>query len=180
NIATAPLGGPMGALMLAGAAMYYFYQKTEQAKQEAHDFADNVDQLTDKLKELSYQEIARDVQDASDKQKILNGEMEEEEKQLARLEARLRIQQDALGNNPELIERNTINILREKITLEGNLAENKKRSELITRYLTDAQNEYDKKLKEAIDLSVKSASAIDIEKSALGRLTQQIREATGA
>ncbi|WP_368910233.1 hypothetical protein, partial [Proteus penneri] len=89
-------------------------------------------------------------------------------------------QQDALGNNPELIERNTINILREKITLEGNLAENKKRSELITRYLTDAQNEYDKKLKEAIDLSVKSASAIDIEKSALGRLTQQIREATGA
>ncbi|MEQ5179298.1 tape measure protein [Proteus genomosp. 6] len=180
NIATAPLGGPMGALMLAGAAMYYFYQKTEQAKQEAHDFADNVDQLTDKLKELSYQEIARDVQDASDKQKILNAEMEEQEKQLARLEARLRIQQDALGNNPELIERNTINILREKITLEGNLAENKKRSELITRYLTDAQNEYDKKLKEAIDLSVKSASAIDIEKSALGRLTQQIREATGA
>ncbi|OXK82151.1 tape measure protein [Escherichia coli] len=180
NIATAPLGGPMGALMLAGAAMYYFYQKTEQAKQEAHDFADNVDQLTDKLKELSYQEIARDVQDASDKQKVLNAEMEEQEKQLARLEARLRIQQDALGNNPELIERNTINILREKITLEGNLAENKKRSELITRYLTDAQNEYDKKLKEAIDLSVKSASAIDIEKSALGRLTQQIREATGA
>ncbi|MDK6864177.1 phage tail tape measure protein, partial [Nosocomiicoccus ampullae] len=54
NIATAPLGGPMGALMLAGAAMYYFYQKTEQAKQEARDFADSIDQLTVKLKELSY------------------------------------------------------------------------------------------------------------------------------
>ncbi|WP_109372785.1 tape measure protein [Proteus genomosp. 6] len=180
NIATAPLGGPMGALMLAGAAMYYFYQKTEQAKQEAHDFADNVEQLTDKLKELSYQEIARDVQDASDKQKVLNAEMEEQEKQLARLEARLRMQQDALGNNPELIERNTINILREKIELEGDLAENRKKSENITRYLADAQDEYDKKLKEAIDLSVKSATTLDIEKSALGRLTQQIREATGA
>ncbi|MBI6340334.1 tape measure protein [Proteus sp. PR00224] len=180
NIATAPLGGPMGALMLAGAAMCYFYQKTEQAKQEAHDFADNVEQLTDKLKELSYQEIARDVQDASDKQKVLNAEMEEQEKQLARLEARLRMQQDALGNNPELIERNTINILREKIELEGDLAENRKKSENITRYLADAQDEYDKKLKEAIDLSVKSATTLDIEKFALGRLTQQIREATGA
>ncbi|EPO7877232.1 tape measure protein [Proteus mirabilis] len=180
NKALGLVGGPMGALMLAGAAMYYFYQKTEQAKQEARDFADSIDQLTAKLKGLSYQEIARDAQDAADKQKVLNAEMEEQEKQLARLEARLRMQQDALGNNPELIERNTINILREKITLEGNLAENKKRSELITRYLADAQNEYDKKLKEAIDLSVKSASAIDIEKSALGRLTQQIREATGA
>ncbi|MBN7158603.1 tape measure protein [Proteus mirabilis] len=180
NIATAPLGGPMGALMLAGAAMYYFHQKTEQAKQEARDFADSVDQLTAKLKELSYQEIARDAQDAADKQKVLNAEMKEQEKQLARLEARLNMQQEALGDNPELIERNTINILREKIKLEGDLAENKKRSELITKYLTDAQNEYDKKLKEAIDLSVKSATTLDIEKSALGRLTTQIREATGA
>ncbi|HEJ9799990.1 TPA: tape measure protein [Proteus mirabilis] len=180
NIATAPLGGPMGALMLAGAAMYYFYQKTEQAKQEAHDFADNVDQLADKLKELSYQEIARDVQDAADKQKVLNAEMEEQEKKLARLEARLKMQQDALGNNPDLIERNTINILREKIELEGDLAENKKKSENITKYLADAQDEYNRKLKEAIDLSVKSATTLDVEKSALGRLTQQIREATGA
>ncbi len=62
----------MGALMLAGAAMYYFYQKTEQAKQEARDFADSIDQLTAKLKGLSYQEIARDAQDAADKQKVLN------------------------------------------------------------------------------------------------------------
>ncbi|EPK2337892.1 TPA: tape measure protein [Proteus mirabilis] len=180
NIATAPLGGPMGALMLAGAAMYYFYQKTEQAKQEAHDFADNIDQLADKLKGLSYQEIARDAQDAADKQKVINAEMEEQEKQLARLEARLRMQQDALGNNPELIERNTINILREKIELEGDLAENKKKSEDITKYLADAQDEYNRKLKEAIDLSVKSATTLDVEKSALGRLTQQIREAAGA
>ncbi|MDM3694771.1 phage tail tape measure protein [Proteus mirabilis] len=174
------LGGPAGVAMLAGAAIYYFHQKTEQAKQEARDFADSVDQLTAKLKELSYQEIARDAQDAADKQKVLNAEMKEQEKQLARLEARLNMQQEALGDNPELIERNTINILREKIKLEGDLAENKKRSELITKYLTDAQNEYDKKLKEAIDLSVKSATTLDIEKSALGRLTQQIRDATGA
>ncbi|WP_368910123.1 tape measure protein, partial [Proteus penneri] len=83
NKALGLVGGPMGALMLAGAAMYYFYQKTEQAKQEARDFADSIDQLTAKLKGLSYQEIARDAQDAADKQKVLNAEMEEQEKQLA-------------------------------------------------------------------------------------------------
>lgn len=174
------LGGPAGVAMLAGAAIYYFYQKSEQAKQEARDFTDSIDQLTAKLKGLSYQEIARDAQDAADKQKVLNAEMEEQEKQLARLEARLRMQQDALGNNPELIERNTINILREKIKLEGDLAENKKRHELISKYLSDAQDEYNRKAKEAIDLSVKSATTLDIEKSAFGRLTTQIREATGA
>ncbi|MDS0823293.1 tape measure protein [Proteus mirabilis] len=174
------LGGPAGVAMLAGAAIYYFYQKSEQAKQEARDFADSIDQLTAKLKGLSYQEIARDAQDAADKQKVLNAEMEEQEKQLARLEARLRMQQDALGNNPELIERNTINILREKIKLEGDLAENKKRHGLISKYLSDAQDEYNRKAKEAIDLSVKSATTLDVEKSAFGRLTTQIREATGA
>ncbi|NBM04327.1 tape measure protein [Proteus sp. G2671] len=174
------LGGPAGVAMLAGAAIYYFYQKSEQAKQEARDFADSVDQLTAKLKGLSYQEIARDAQDAADKQKVLTSEMKDQENQLARLEARLRMQQDALGNNPELIERNTINILREKIKLEGDLAENKKRHELITKYLSEAQSEYNQKAKEAIDLSVKSATTLDVEKSALGRFTQQIREATGA
>lgn len=174
------LGGPAGVAMLAGAAIYYFYQKSEQAKKEARDFADSVDQLTAKLKGLSYQEIARDAQDAADKQKVLTSEMKDQENQLARLEARLRMQQDALGNNPELIERNTINILREKIKLEGDLAENKKRHELITKYLSEAQSEYNQKAKEAIDLSVKSATTLDIEKSALGRFTQQIREATGA
>lgn len=174
------LGGPAGVAMLAGAAIYYFYQKSEQAKQEARDFADSVDQLTAKLKGLSYQEIARDAQDAADKQKVLTSEMKDQENQLARLEARLKMQQDALGNNPELIERNTINILREKIKLEGDLAENKKRHELITKYLSEAQSEYNQKAKEAIDLSVKSATTLDIEKSALGKFTQQIREATGA
>lgn len=174
------LGGPAGIAMLAGAAIYYFYQKSEQAKQEARDFADSIDQLTAKLKGLSYQEIARDAQDAADKQKVLTSEMKDQENQLARLEARLRMQQDALGNNPELIERNTINILREKIKLEGDLAENKKRHELITKYLSEAQSEYNQKAKEAIDLSVKSATTLDIEKSALGRFTQQIREAAGA
>ncbi|MGL6333494.1 tape measure protein [Proteus mirabilis] len=180
NKALGLVGGPMGALMLAGAAMYYFYQKTEQAKQEARDFADRIDQLTVKLKELSYQEIARDAQDARDKQELLRLEMKEQEKQLSALRARLELQKTALKDQPELIDKNTTRILREITKLEGDLSTNRKRLELTTKYLTDAQDEYNRKAKEAIDLSVKSATTLDIEKSALGRLTTQIREATGA
>ncbi|MCL8583057.1 tape measure protein [Proteus mirabilis] len=180
NKALGLVGGPMGALMLAGAAMYYFYQKTEQAKQEARDFADSIDQLTVKLKELSYQEIARDAQDARDKQELLRLEMKEQEKQLSALRAQLELQKTALKDQPELIDKNTTRILREITKLEGDLSTNRKRLELTTKYLTDAQDEYNRKAKEAIDLSVKSATTLDIEKSALGRLTTQIREATGA
>ncbi|HGX3434959.1 TPA: tape measure protein [Proteus mirabilis] len=174
------LGGPAGVAMLAGAAIYYFYQKSEQAKQEARDFADSIDQLTVKLKELSYQEIARDAQDARDKQELLRLEMKEQENQLSSLRAQLELQKTVLNGMPDLIDKNTTRILREVTKLEGDLAENKKRHELITKYLSDAQDEYNRKTKEAIDLSVKSATTLDIERSALGRLTKQIKEATGA
>ncbi|MDL2140672.1 tape measure protein [Proteus mirabilis] len=174
------LGGPAGVAMLAGAAIYYFYQKSEQAKQEARDFADSIDQLTVKLKELSYQEIARDAQDARDKQELLRLEMKEQENQLSSLRAQLELQKTALNGMPDLIDKNTTRILREVTKLEGDLAENKKKHELITKYLSDAQDEYNRKTKEAIDLSVKSATTLDIEKSAFGRLTKQIREASGA
>ncbi|MBN4015254.1 tape measure protein [Proteus mirabilis] len=174
------LGGPAGVAMLAGAAIYYFYQKSEQAKQEARDFADSIDHLTAKLKDLSYQEIARDAQDARDKQELLTLEMKEQEKQLSALRAQLELQKTALKDQPELIDKNTTRILREITKLEGDLSTNRKRLELTTKYLTDAQDEYNRKAKEAIDLSVKSATTLDIEKSAFGRLTTQIREATGA
>ncbi|MFB0770386.1 tape measure protein [Proteus cibi] len=180
NKALGLVGGPMGALMLAGAAMYYFYQKTEQAKQEARDFADSIDQLTAKLKGLSYQEIARDAQDARDKQELLTLEMKEQEKQLSALRAQLELQKTALKDQPELIDKNTTRILREITKLEGDLSTNRKRLELTTKYLIDAQDEYNKKAKEAIDLSVKSATTLDIEKSAFGRITQHIKEATAA
>ncbi|NBN75335.1 tape measure protein [Proteus sp. G2615] len=180
NAASAPLGGPMGALMLIGAAVYYVIDAMKSAKQEARDFADSIDQLTVKLKELSYQEIARDAQDARDKQELLRLEMKEQEKQLSALRAQLELQKTALKDQPELIDKNTTRILREITKLEGDLSTNRKRLELTTKYLTDAQDEYNKKAKEAIDLSVKSATTLDIEKSALGRITQQIKEATAA
>lgn len=174
------IGGPVGAAMLAGAAIYYFYQKSEQAKQEARDFADSIDHLTAKLKELSYQEIARDAQDAKDKQELLRLEMKEQENQLSSLRAQLELQKTALNGMPDLIDKNTTRILREVTRIEGDLAENRKKSEAITRYLVDAQEEYNRKTKEAIDLSVKNALVIFAEKTGFGDLANKIRDATNA
>lgn len=174
------LGGPAGVAMLAGAAIYYFYQKSEQAKQEARDFADSIDQLTVKLKELSYQEIARDAQDARDKQELLTLEMKEQEKQLSALRAQLELQKTALKDQPELLNKNTIRILREITKLEGDLSTNRKRFELITKYLVNAQEEYNRKTKEAIDLSVKNALVTFAEKTGLGALANAIRNVTNA
>ncbi|EQA9810032.1 tape measure protein [Klebsiella oxytoca] len=52
------IGGPAGAAMLAAAAVYYFYQKAQQAKQESIDFADSLDGLTMKMKEMSSAQIS--------------------------------------------------------------------------------------------------------------------------
>lgn len=52
------IGGPAGAAMLAATAIYYFYQKAQQAKQESIDFADSLDGLTAKMKQLTAVQIA--------------------------------------------------------------------------------------------------------------------------
>ena len=52
------VGGPAGAAMLAATAVYYFYQKVQQAKQESINFADSLDGLTSKMKEMSAVQVA--------------------------------------------------------------------------------------------------------------------------
>ncbi|MBI6547273.1 tape measure protein [Xenorhabdus lircayensis] len=47
------LGGPLGVVMLAATALYYFHQQAEDAKNEAKDLSNTVEKLTGNLKELS-------------------------------------------------------------------------------------------------------------------------------
>ncbi|MFB4396142.1 tape measure protein [Enterobacter bugandensis] len=64
------VGGPAGAAMLAATAVYYFYQKAQQAKQESIDFADSLDGLTAKMKEMSAVQMASAI--AKTEQSILD------------------------------------------------------------------------------------------------------------
>lgn len=47
------LGGPAGAAMIAAAAVYYFWQKSQQAKQESIDFADKLGGVIERMKEMN-------------------------------------------------------------------------------------------------------------------------------
>jgi len=59
------IGGPVGAAVIAGAALFYFYQKAQQAKQEAIDFADKLDGVISKMKSLSQVQLAAEIDTAT-------------------------------------------------------------------------------------------------------------------
>ncbi|WP_436875799.1 tape measure protein [Siccibacter turicensis] len=68
--ALALVGGPAGAAMLAGAAIFYFYQKAQQARQESIEFADSLDGVLAKMKEMNNTQLAATI--AKAEQSILD------------------------------------------------------------------------------------------------------------
>lgn len=68
--ALALVGGPAGAAMLAGAAIFYFYQKAQQARQESIEFADSLDAVLAKMKEMNSTQLAANI--AKAEQSILD------------------------------------------------------------------------------------------------------------
>lgn len=68
--ALALVGGPAGAAMLAGAAIFYFYQKAQQARQESIEFADSLDGVLAKMKEMNSTQLAANI--AKAEQSILD------------------------------------------------------------------------------------------------------------
>lgn len=61
SAALALIGGPAGAAMLAATAVFYFWEKSRQAREEALALADNLDGLTLKMKEMSAVQVAASV-----------------------------------------------------------------------------------------------------------------------
>ncbi|ATZ95286.1 tape measure protein [Dickeya fangzhongdai] len=55
------VGGPSGAAMIAAAAIFYFYQKAQQAKQESIDFADKLDGVIAKMREMNSTQLAASI-----------------------------------------------------------------------------------------------------------------------
>ncbi|MFV8984064.1 phage tail tape measure protein [Serratia fonticola] len=55
------VGGPTGAAFLAGAAIYYFYQRSEEAKKSAFELADGVNALIGKMREMSSVQLASEI-----------------------------------------------------------------------------------------------------------------------
>lgn len=59
------IGGPAGAAMLAASAIFYFWQKSQQANQEAIAFADGLDKLNGSMKAMSNTALRGSIADAN-------------------------------------------------------------------------------------------------------------------
>lgn len=51
------LGGPAGIAMMAGAAVFYYYQKTQQAREESLAFADSLGAVVDKMNSMNQAQL---------------------------------------------------------------------------------------------------------------------------
>lgn len=83
------IGGPAGAAVIAGAAIFYFYQKAQQAKQESIDFADKLDGLIGKMKEMSQVQLAAEIDKANKSITVQNSQLSTNEATLSGLNVRL-------------------------------------------------------------------------------------------
>lgn len=63
--ALALIGGPAGAAMLAAGAIFYFWQKAQQAKEEAIAFADGLDKLNASMTSMNNTQLRGTIADAN-------------------------------------------------------------------------------------------------------------------
>ncbi|MFV6741348.1 tape measure protein [Klebsiella pneumoniae] len=59
------IGGPAGAAMLAAGAIFYFWQKAQQAKEEALKFADSLDQVNKSMVAMNNSQLRGTIADAN-------------------------------------------------------------------------------------------------------------------
>ncbi|WP_421665016.1 phage tail tape measure protein [Pantoea agglomerans] len=118
--ALALIGGPAGVAMIAAAGIFYFYQKMQQARQESIDFADKLDGVIAKMKNMSQVQLAAQIDNAT---------------------RSIKAQADAIKDNQATLEANELQQARLRRTLsylqEGSLLYRMTLSEL-----TDAQSEH--------------------------------------
>ncbi|HHE5405548.1 TPA: tape measure protein [Klebsiella michiganensis] len=60
------IGGPGGAAMLAASAIFYFWQKAQQAREEALRFADSLDKVNASMKAMNNTQLRGTIADANE------------------------------------------------------------------------------------------------------------------
>ncbi|WP_314139865.1 tape measure protein [Buttiauxella noackiae] len=141
--ALASIGGPAGVAMLAAAAVYYFWQKSEQAKKESIEFADSLDAVISKMKEMNAIQLKGNLDKATDS-------IENQKESLVELRANLEKSRDKASE-----------LQRQFDGLEG--------SEAPTYVIADAQKRLTAALHEVSD----QAAKVDTASQKLTRTQQQ-------
>lgn len=84
------IGGPAGAAMLAGAAIFYFWQKAQQAREEALRFADSLDKVNASMKAMNNTQLRGTIADANESIRAQKDEVADLQAEVDSLSSRYR------------------------------------------------------------------------------------------
>ncbi|MBT0520941.1 tape measure protein [Morganella morganii] len=153
------IGGPVGAAMLAGAAVYYFFQKAEEAKRSAHEFADSLNELRSSMDKMSRAELAGKIADAKDKVDALTDAQREAEEEVKNLNTAYKAYSDGVwhfGSTQEKLE----TISRKLAKAEENLERVQNDRSKTVNFISAAQAKLNGELLQGEELLKREASTL--------------------
>lgn len=84
------IGGPGGAAMLAASAIFYFWQKAQQAREEALRFADSLDKVNASMRAMSNTQLRGTIADANESIRAQKDEIADLQAEVDSLSSRYR------------------------------------------------------------------------------------------
>lgn len=84
------IGGPGGAAMLAASAIFYFWQKAQQAREEALRFADSLDKVNTSMKAMNNTQLRGTIADANESIRAQKDEISDLQAEVDSLRSRYR------------------------------------------------------------------------------------------
>ncbi|MEQ5254173.1 tape measure protein [Providencia rettgeri] len=170
------IGGPMGAATLAAGAIFYFYQKSQEAKQEALAFADSIEELKNKMKDLSSVALEGEIGKASrsiEAQKDAIAELENEINELVKSNKLASESFDLLGMKAGVVAEGNDNLKIKTAELEERKAKLAKTIE----FVSSATGELTEKNKDLYDAMNSASGMAGKMGGAIGALQQRIKAA---
>ncbi|MEW5110554.1 tape measure protein [Morganella morganii] len=153
------IGGPVGAAMLAGAAVYYFFQKAEEAKRSAQEFADSLNELRASMDKMSRTELAAKIADARDELEVLTDAQRTAEQEVKNLKTAYKAYSDGVlhfGSTQENLEI----ISRKLAKAEANLERVQNDRSKTVNFISAAQAKLNGELLQGEELLKREASTL--------------------
>ncbi|MBT0366429.1 tape measure protein [Morganella morganii subsp. morganii] len=153
------IGGPVGAAMLAGAAVYYFFQKAEEAKRSAQEFADSLNELRASMDKMSRTELAAKIADARDELEVLTDAQRSAEQEVKNLKTAYKAYSDGVlhfGSTQENLEV----ISRKLAKAEANLERVQNDRSKTVNFISAAQAKLNGELLQGEELLKREASTL--------------------
>lgn len=173
------LGGPLGVAMLAGGALLYFWQEAETAKQKALDFADAIEELKNKIKEISYESLKGAIADANDSIDEQKKVIEELENELKGLKAKYKFLETTYGSWLDMSSK-LADVQRKVDQKTRDLKEAQDKLARTTKFVTMATEELTSRMSDATSVFTESISKGNSLAQSAGLLAAKLKEAADA